>query len=82
MFKLANPNLRVNGHDYEDFVEGQSLSCALPKATTDTLQRPNPSMNYWTEEYGHSTQKESNGTSSLQSGGNKCLQSFGDPNRD
>jgi hypothetical protein len=23
-FKLAKPNLRVNGHDYEDYVEGES----------------------------------------------------------
>lgn len=29
-FKLAKPNLRVNGHNYEDFVEGErrlTLGC-------------------------------------------------------
>lgn len=30
MFKLSHPNLLVNGHNYEDYVEGQYQRAAAP----------------------------------------------------
>ena len=67
MFRMANPNLRVNGHNYEDFVDCPSFfsTCVLAwkgdGAKLPFQKLPNHSTKSLIDGYGHFTSREYHG---------------------
>jgi len=72
MWDIASHNLRVNGHDYDKFVQGEAAR--LPMGRADQ-QRPSRSTRSWIGICGPSTPNESSGRSSSRINGNNARRS-------